>query len=233
MSNIVDIKLYRKLYPDLRFLPDDKLQAHYDSSGQKENRVPNQDVMDQYFAEHCPDFDVNFYMREYTDVPNNDLHARLHYMMHGAVENRSIKAVNLISSENNTTKQPSDTLLVTPEATNIGIIIHDQLGHDMTCIMDNMISNYRPCQIYYIYSDDSDLKKCITFSNENITYICKECTTFIIPENWYIQITSANTVINTPLPEIHDYININEPHDNFMLNGIIIYKNQGNYMIVP
>lgn len=228
MKTLVDKNFYRSCYADLRFLPDEKLQPHYEQIGVHENRVPNQDVMDQYFAENCPEFDVTFYKREYTDVPNNDLHAHLHYMMHGATENRSTKAASRVSSEDNTVKQSKSNQLISPVTIDIGIIIYDQPGHDMSCIMNNTISNYPSCQIYYIYSDDSDLRKCMTFSNENITYICKECTTLTIPESWYIEITSPSATINTPLPRIHDYININEPHDNFMIDGICIYKNMDN-----
>jgi len=237
MSNIVDIKFYRKLYPDLRFLPDDKLQTHYDSSGKKENRVPNQYVMDQYFDNNAPDFDITFYKREYTDVPNNELHAKLHYMTHGFAEGRAINHSSAVSETPQPIAVSSDSSPGEKEFTKesstvynrFALIINYQPGEHDTAMFDNLnqiSGQYPEFHIYFYYTNDSDLLKCLQLSRENITYLSIEQEHFISAEEWYLTLNNNLNLCSTFLNSLNKYINDNKPKENFEYNNQTIYKNQ-------
>jgi hypothetical protein len=236
MNDRLDIKFYRRIYPDLRFLPDGNLQTHYNESGKHEGRIPNEDVLNDFINRLPHKFDHMFYKSSYSDVPNNELMSRVHYMTHGAKENR-VYCRNMINKNHpvNTSQNIQD---VTDDSKQTNIVHSDivyNLIYNTTCkttdfdesiqmVINQSYKNYLIwCYLDYTVNNSMFLK----YSEENILY-CDIKSKNIIPTNSRYIILNENILEETSeLQEIHQYIQENslDIQDHVIYNNVNIYHN--------
>lgn len=84
---IIDLKFYRKIYPDLSIIKtDEDLLEHYIHFGKNERRLSCENLFDFIY----PCFDVNEYRKKYQDLNQfNDMQLKAHYFQHGRFEGRT------------------------------------------------------------------------------------------------------------------------------------------------
>lgn len=92
-----DYKFYISAYPDLKNLTEKEAIEHYKKFGKKEGRIPNVNLL----LKKYPDFDYEFYLRNYNDLIENGVNDKLssiiHYNSNGIKEGRIYSLKNLKS----------------------------------------------------------------------------------------------------------------------------------------
>lgn len=236
MNDRLDIKFYRRIYPDLRFLPDGSLQTHYNESGKHEGRIPNEDVLNDFINNLPYKFDYMLYKSLYSDVPNNILMSRVHYMTHGAKENRTYcKDMVDDNRVENIHKNGQDIINDPIHIDDIKLDTTYDLIYNTTrnttnfddsiqMVINQTYTNHRTwCYLDYNVNNSEFLK----FSEENIIYcnfknkntLPKDSRYIILNEN---SLTEANELYN-----IHQYIQKNslDIQDHIIYNNVNIYQN--------
>lgn len=219
MKTEFDSNFYRRAYPDLRFIPDDRLEDHYKVQGANENRLPNEYILTSFIDQLPYEFDCKLYRKLYPDVPSNDLHSFLHYYMHGQNENRVYNKTQLeyknksvldkITLQNNSYQ----TKPIKNYNTKFNIVIRTHNRSEMfdicyESVLDQTHKNYN---IYIIYQDIDSDSYVLSYAAEN-TYIFEgkkssEETNFyddycnqILPyinEGWLIYLDDDNKLVNS------------------------------------
>jgi len=236
MNDRLDIKFYRRIYPDLRFLPDGSLQTHYNESGKHEGRIPNEGVLNDFINNLPYKFDYMLYKSLYSDVPNNILMSRVHYMTHGAKENRTY-CKDMIDDNRveNIHKNSQDIINDPIHIDGIKLDTTYDLIYNTTrnttnfddsiqMIINQTYTNHRTwCYLDYNVNNSEFLK----FSEENIIY-CNFKNKNILPTGSRYIILNENLLTGVnELYNIHHYIQKNslDIQDHTIYNNINIYHN--------
>jgi len=218
MKTEFDSNFYRRAYPDLRFIPDDRLEDHYKMQGVNENRLPNEHKLMNFIKQLPFDFDCRLYRKLYPDVPSNTLHSFLHYYMHGQHEKRVYNKTQLefknkevldkISLQNNYQTKPTKNYNTT---FNIVIRTHNRPEMFDICYESILDQTYKNYKIYIIYQDiDSDsyilsyasektfMLKGNKINNETNYYddYCNQILPYI-NEGWIIYLDDDNRFVNS------------------------------------
>jgi len=105
-----DPVFYRKIYPDLRFIPTkQELYSHWVHSGMNEGRLSSESQLREFISNLPYKFDLKIY-QQYPDVPNNELDCLVHLYMHGYKENRTYSQSQLQDTNHHLEEQLYDEI---------------------------------------------------------------------------------------------------------------------------
>lgn len=213
---------YRKIYPDLRFIPDDKsLYNHWNNSGKKENRICSESQLRQFISTLPYSFDIKVYQR-YPDVPNNELDCLVHFYMHGYKEKRIYNATQLAFTDNELEDQ-----------------IQDELSHSKDYISSNDLSDKKINILIRTHNRDKMFGKCITsvltqtYENVHI-YVCIQHPDDILYVNKHISGNEKVTIITgKPGPESYNHNNFCNQLIDMVTTGWIVFLDDDDMFTTP
>ena len=163
-----DPTFYRKIYPDLRFIPDDyQLENHWLQNGSKEGRICCEEQLRQFINELPYKFSLYDYQK-YPDVPSNELDCLVHFYMHGYKEGRVYSAQQLENTNNKLEQQLSDeheiyddieidTTYDDNKKINILIRTHARGKMFLNCISSVLSQTYKNYHVYIHVQNNKDL----------------------------------------------------------------------------
>lgn len=161
-----DPVFYRKIYPDLRFIPTkQELYSHWVHSGMNEGRLSSESQLREFVSDLPYKFDLKTY-QQYPDVPNNELDCLVHFYMHGYKENRTYSQSQLQDTNHLLEEQLYDEItsndheiVIEDELKKINILIRTHAREEMfvNCISSVLNQTYKNFHVYVHVQNDKDL----------------------------------------------------------------------------